>query len=52
MMQHNDSIGCNVVECKFHCKEDAYCTLPKIQVTKHEAVANSLECTDCGSFKK
>lgn len=52
MMKHNNSIGCSVNECKNHCKEDNYCTLPKIEVTKHDAVANSVECTDCGSFKK
>jgi hypothetical protein len=52
MMNHNDSIGCTVPECKFHCKEDNYCTLSKIEVTKHETTATSIECTDCGSFKK
>ena len=50
-MKHNDSIGCNVDECKFHCTEDNYCTLNKIEVTKHESVAKNPECTDCGSFK-
>lgn len=51
-MNHNSSIGCSVTECSYHCKEDNYCTLNQIQVTKHEQVAKSIECTDCGSFKK
>lgn len=51
-MEHNSSIGCNVAECKFHCKSDDYCTLSKIQVVKHSASANSADCTDCASFQK
>ncbi|SHK10946.1 protein of unknown function [Clostridium cavendishii DSM 21758] len=50
-MRHNDSIGCSVEECAYHCKDDNYCTLEKIQVVKHEATAKTKECTDCGSFK-
>lgn len=50
--EHNDSIACTVDECKFHCKDDEYCTLNKIQVGKHETTANSVECTDCDSFQK
>jgi hypothetical protein len=49
---HNESIGCTVNECKFHCKNDNYCTLNQINVTKHEPIANTIECTDCGSFMK
>ncbi|WP_186431183.1 DUF1540 domain-containing protein [Clostridium sp. BSD9I1] len=49
---HNDSIACIVDECKFHCKDDDYCTLNQIKVSKHESVANTVECTDCGSFQK
>lgn len=52
MEKHNDSIGCTVHECKYHCHEDNYCTLNKIQVQKHEAEAKTVECTDCGSFIK
>ncbi len=51
-MNHNSSIGCSVPECAFHCKEDDYCTLDKIQVVKNSQKANTVECTDCGSFKK
>lgn len=49
--KHNDSIGCTVNECKYHCKEDDYCTLQQIQVVKHENMANTAQCTDCGSFE-
>ena len=51
-MNHNSSIGCTVVECKYHCADDNYCTKDKIQVVKHSANVNSTECTDCGSFEK
>lgn len=48
----NDSIMCNVNECKFHYKKDDYCTLDKIEVIKHEDIAHSVKATDCGSFEK
>lgn len=51
-MKHNESIGCTVTECKFHCQEDNYCTLNHIQVVTHTNFATSKECTDCGSFVK
>ena len=51
-MEHNSSIGCTVTECRFHCKDDNYCTLNKIAVEKHSQAANSVEQTDCGSFVK
>lgn len=50
-MEHNSSISCTVKECKYHCKDDNYCTLSKIEVVKHKSKANSIEETDCGSFK-
>lgn len=49
---HNDSIGCNVGECKYHAQGENYCTLEHIQVTKHGGSADSVECTDCASFQK
>lgn len=51
-MNHNSSIGCTVTECTYHCMEDMYCTLPKIEVRKHDSNATCPESTDCGSFKK
>ncbi len=50
-MEINKSIGCNVSECKYHYKKDSYCTLNKIEVVKHEPMAKTVECTDCGSFQ-
>jgi hypothetical protein len=49
---HNDSIGCVVSECKFHAKAEDYCTLEQIKVVKHEGMANTIQCTDCGSFER
>jgi len=51
-LKHNSSIGCSVSDCKFHCKDDDYCTLDKIEVVANAKPANSVECTDCGSFRK
>ncbi|MFL0270050.1 DUF1540 domain-containing protein [Candidatus Clostridium radicumherbarum] len=48
--KQNNSIGCTVSECKYHYHQDNYCTLQQIQVVKHEAKANTVQCTDCGSF--
>ncbi|AQS06497.1 MULTISPECIES: DUF1540 domain-containing protein [Clostridium] len=50
-MKHNESIGCSVADCKYHCKEDDYCTLDKIKVGTHESSPKSVECTDCQSFE-
>ena len=50
-MNHNESIGCTVNECKFHCLEDNYCTLNKIMVTKNKPEAKTTETTDCASFE-
>lgn len=49
---HNDSIGCTVTECKFNDNSAQYCTLQQIKVVKHENIANTVECTDCGSFER
>lgn len=50
--QVNNSIGCIVTECQFHADSQNYCTLDHIDVVKHEQSAKTVECTDCGSFKK
>lgn len=51
MNETNHSIGCNVEECKFHAKNEDFCTLNRINVVKHEKSAKTPECTDCASFK-
>lgn len=50
-MEINKSIGCTVNECKYHAKEQAYCSLDRIEVVKHNNTVNSQEGTDCGSFE-
>lgn len=50
-MEHNDSIGCTVCECKHHDENSNHCTLGKINVTKHSTKADTREKTDCGSFE-
>lgn len=51
MMNQNNNIGCTVTECKHHAQNSNYCTLNKIEVTKHTNQANCPECTDCSSFE-
>ncbi|MBR0598694.1 DUF1540 domain-containing protein [Sinanaerobacter chloroacetimidivorans] len=51
-MRKNSSIGCSVSECKFHSKDENFCTLDKIEVVKHSQKADTVEHTDCGSFKR
>ena len=51
-MNHNNSIGCSVGECSYHCKDDNYCTLNKIEVSKDSKGMVSNSCaTQCASFK-
>ncbi|SHI98806.1 protein of unknown function [Clostridium amylolyticum] len=50
-MKHNESIGCTVSECKYHCKDDNFCTLDYIKVVKHTSKAEDVKSTDCGSFE-
>lgn len=52
IMKKNESIGCEVTECKNHSGEGNYCALNKIQVVKHSGSATTVEQTDCGSFAK
>lgn len=50
-MRANKAIGCVVDECKFHAKEESYCSLDHINVVKHTDRATNQEATDCGSFE-
>jgi len=49
--QTNNSIGCNVTECKYHAGSQSYCTLTHIDVTKNKPNAECATCTDCSSFQ-
>lgn len=49
-MPKNESIGCNVTECRHHSNEGQYCSLQQIQVIKQGMTASSQQQTDCASF--
>jgi len=46
----NKCIGCTVNERAYHCKDENYCSLDKIEVGCHETNPTVCECTDCRSF--
>jgi Domain of Unknown Function (DUF1540). len=48
----NPSIGCSVMQCKYHSTNEGYCALDKIQVGAHEEDPTVEQCTDCESFEK
>ncbi|KAB3525916.1 DUF1540 domain-containing protein [Alkaliphilus serpentinus] len=50
-MKVNKSIGCTVNECKYHAKNESFCSLDHINVVKHTNRATNPEATDCGSFE-
>lgn len=47
----NKAIGCTVKQCAYHCGNENYCSLDKINVGTHEANPTEVKCTDCESFK-
>lgn len=47
----NQSIGCTVVQCKYHDQTQDYCSLDKIMVGTHEQNPTMVQCTDCESFE-
>lgn len=47
----NQSIGCTVTQCEYHCQNEDYCSLDRIMVSTHETNPTMVECTDCSSFK-
>jgi Domain of Unknown Function (DUF1540). len=51
MDKTNQSIGCSVVQCKYHDQTQNYCSLDKIMVGTHEKEPTRVECTDCESFE-
>lgn len=50
-MDVNKNISCTVDECKYHAKNESYCSLDHINVVKHANKATNEEVTDCGSFE-
>ena len=51
MNKANRSIGCTVTQCEYHCENENYCSLDKINVGTHEQNPTNVQCTDCESFK-
>ena len=47
----NESIGCTVQQCKYHCPDQNFCSLDRISVGTHETNPTMKECTDCDSFE-
>ncbi|MPW27268.1 DUF1540 domain-containing protein [Alkalibaculum sp. M08DMB] len=50
-MKINSNIGCTVDECKYHAKQENYCSLEQIQVVKNSSKATNETETDCHSFE-
>lgn len=46
----NQSIGCTVNKCKYHCGESNNCTLDKVSIGTHESNPTKCQCVDCESF--
>ena len=49
-MTKNNSIQCDVTNCKYNLGSEHYCTLNTIKVGTHESNPTVPECTDCMSF--
>lgn len=47
----NKCIACTVEQCRYHCAQENYCSLEKIQVGTHEMNPTMEQCTDCMSFE-
>lgn len=47
----NEAIHCSVSQCKHHCEQKEYCSLPSIQIGTHELNPTMDQCTDCKSFQ-
>lgn len=49
--QKNNSIGCTVESCKYHCQSANYCTKNAIEVGACNINAKSVDNTCCQSFE-
>lgn len=47
----NNSIGCTVKNCKYHCKDANYCSKNVIEVGACNCSASTPEATCCQSFE-
>jgi hypothetical protein len=46
----NPNIGCNVDDCRYHCKGEQCCSLHQIEVLQENEKATSEHATCCHSF--
>ncbi len=49
--QKNNSIGCTVDSCKYHCSDANYCSLNAIEVGACNCDPKSVDSTCCQSFE-
>ncbi|MBO5065653.1 MAG: DUF1540 domain-containing protein [Clostridia bacterium] len=49
--QKNNSIGCTVDSCKYHCNDANYCSLKTIEVGACNCDPKSVDSTCCQSFE-
>ncbi len=47
----NNSIGCTVATCKYHCTNENYCTKNAIKVGACNCDAKNVDATCCQSFE-
>lgn len=47
----NKSIGCTVKQCMYHCGNENFCSLDKVNIGTHETNPTEVKCTDCESFR-
>jgi hypothetical protein len=50
MEKPNKSIECTVEQCRYHCGDCNYCSLPKVHISAHEQYPTTEEYVDCRSF--
>ena len=47
----NQSIKCNVSNCKNHCNSQNYCSLNSVKIGTKDTNPMSCKCIDCESFE-
>ncbi len=47
----NRCVQCTVEQCRYHCKNEDYCSLERVQIGTHESEPSMEQCTDCLSFR-
>ncbi len=47
----NYSIHCTVKDCKYHNKDENYCSLDSVRIASNEQNPKDESCVDCKSFE-